>query len=171
MVTALPGAPTVAPALPQLPKQNKPWRPAGATESVTEAAPTAEGVRRQVRSTLARMATLLDERLPNVLRTATWAWEKTGSMAILDEEALQILTLARQDLRYAVLMGDPQVVALATEGLWALRTAFSVISLLETRLPSLIRLRTRMEDRDLMPQGRPFLDLAPALSELARRWA
>ena len=130
-----------------------------------------EGVRRQVRTTLGRMATLLDERLPDALRTATWAWEKTGSMALLDEEALQMLTLARQDLRYAVLMGEPQVVALATEGLWALRTAFSVISLLETRLPSLIRLRTRMEDRDLMPHGRPFLDLAPALSELARRWA
>lgn len=171
MVTALPGAPTVVPALPQLPKRTKPWRPAGGTESVTEAAPTAEGVRRQVRTTLGRMATLLDERLADALRSATWAWEKTGSMAFLDEETIEMLTLARQDLRYAVLMGEPQVVALATEGLWTLRTAFSVISLLETRLPSLIRLRTRMEDRDLMPQGRPFLDLAPALSELARRWA
>jgi len=116
------------------------------------------------------MANLIESRLPEALRSATWAWENTGSMALLNEEALEMLILARQDLRHAVLTGEPAVVALATEGLWALRTAFSVISLLQTRLPSLIRLRTRMEDQDLMPHGRPFLDLAPALSELGRRW-
>lgn len=171
MVTALPGAPIATPALAPLPQRKNPWRPSGAGEPAPEALPTTEGVRRHVRNTLARMANLVDARLPEALRSATWAWEQTGSMALLDDETLEMLMLARQDLRYAVLMGEPAVVALATEGLWALRTAFAVISLLETRLPSLIRLRTRMEDRDLMPHGRPFLDLAPALHELARRWA
>ena len=117
------------------------------------------------------MASLIESRLPEALRSAPWAWENTGSMALLNEEALEMLMQARQDLRHAVLHGEPAVVALATEGLWALRISFSVISLLQTRLPSLIRLRTRMEDQDLMPDGRPFLDLAPALSELGRRWA
>ena len=175
MVTALPGAPTVTPALPPLPRRKTPWHASQVNGPVaSEVTPTAEGIRRHVRNTLTRMANLVDERLPDALRSATWAWEQTGSMALLDDEALELLLLARQDLRYAVLMGEPPVVALATEGLWALRTAFAVISLLETRLPSLIRLRTRMEamnDRDLLPHGRPFLDLAPALHELARRWA
>ncbi len=171
MVSALPGTPTLTPSLPPLPrKATAPWR-AASNEAEPETCPTADVIRRRVRGTLQRMATQVEAHLPQALETAGRAWERTGSMALLDEESMEMMLLARQELRAAVQAGEPGTVALAVEGLWALRTAFAVVSLLEARLPALIRMRARVQDREWLPGGRPFLDLAPALSELARRWA
>lgn len=171
MVTALPGTPTVTPSLPALPRKTAgPWRrddvPAEAVPP-----PSAETIRRLVRTTLQRMAAQVEDRLPQALETASRAWERTGSMALLDDGTRELLLQTRAELRAAVSGDVPSEVALAVEGLWALRTAFAVITLLEARLPALIRMRARLSDREWLPQGRPFLDLAPALSEMARRWA
>ena len=169
MVSALPGTPTLTPSLPPLPRKET-WR-RGAAEAQLEPAPTTDVIRRHVRTCLQRMAAQVEAKLPLALETAGRAWERTGSMALLDEETLELLLLARRDLRSAVGTDEPATVALAVEGLWVLRTAFAVVSLLETRLPALIRMRARIQDRDWLPNGRPFLDLSPALAELARRWA
>lgn len=171
MVTALPGTPTLTRKLPPLPRKTPgPWRPAS-EDPEPASCPSPEQVRRQVRGTLQRMALQVEAHLPEALETAGRAWERTGSMALIDDETKEAIMAARQDLRAAVRAGDPATVALAVEGLWALRTAFAVVSLLESRLPALIRMRARLQVRDWLPRGRPFLDVAPALAELARRWA
>lgn len=185
MVTALPGTPARTPALPPLPRRSEgPWRGRVVAEPEAELpfGPTPEAIRRQVRELLVRMASQVDARLPQALSLATRAWERTGSMALIDEETRDALLQARDELRRAVRKGTPDVVALATEALWALRTALAVVTLLESRLPALIRVRTRQvegepgtsetgSDELLLPGGRPFLDVGPALAELARRWA
>jgi hypothetical protein len=44
------------------------------------------------------------------------------------------------------------------------------LSLLERRFAGVVRLRLRSERTELLVDGRPFLDVAAALSEAARAW-
>jgi hypothetical protein len=60
--------------------------------------------------------------------------------------------------------------AVALEGLLALEAACGLTTLAERRLSSLIRLRLRGRERELLPAGRPFLDLGAAFAEAARAW-
>jgi hypothetical protein len=62
------------------------------------------------------------------------------------------------------------VAAVALEGLLALEAACGLTTLAERRLSSLIRLRLRGRERDILPAGRPFLDLGAAFAEAARAW-
>jgi hypothetical protein len=52
-----------------------------------------------------------------------------------------------------------------------LEAACGLTTLAERRLSSVIRLRLRSDDQELLPAGRPFLDLGAAISEAARVWA
>jgi hypothetical protein len=60
--------------------------------------------------------------------------------------------------------------AAALEGLLAVDTAVALVRVFERRLATLLRLRLRSATPDLLPGGRPFLDLAGALAELAEAW-
>ena len=61
--------------------------------------------------------------------------------------------------------------AVALEGLIALEAACGLTALTEGRLSALIRLRVRTREDDLLPEGRPFLDLGAALAEAATAWS
>lgn len=72
--------------------------------------------------------------------------------------------------RHAETNGALPRAAVALEGLLVLDTAVSLVRLFESRLASLLRLRRRSATPELLPEGRPFLDLAGALRELAEVW-
>ena len=78
------------------------------------------------------------------------------------------LASTRHTLERAAVRPDP-VGAVALEGLLALEAARGLAALAEQRLSSLIRLRVRQTD-ELLPGGRPFLDLGAAIAEAARAW-
>jgi hypothetical protein len=60
--------------------------------------------------------------------------------------------------------------AIALEGLLALDAAIALVRLFERRLAALLRLRLRSATPELLPEGRPFLDLGAALREAAGAW-
>ena len=60
--------------------------------------------------------------------------------------------------------------AIALEGLLAVDASVALVRLFERRLASLLRLRLRSATPDLLPEGRPFLDLGRALHEVAGAW-
>jgi len=57
------------------------------------------------------------------------------------------------------------------EALLTIDTTVALLTLVEKRMATLVRLRLRSETPELVPQGRPFLDVAAALQEAARAWA
>ncbi len=60
--------------------------------------------------------------------------------------------------------------AVALEGLLALDASVALVRLFERRLAPLLRLRLRSATPDVLPDGRPFLDLGQALHEVAEAW-
>ena len=60
--------------------------------------------------------------------------------------------------------------AVALEGLLAIDLAIALVRLFERRLAALLRLRLRSATPELLPEGRPFLDLGRALHEAAEAW-
>jgi hypothetical protein len=98
------------------------------------------------------------------------SWEKIDDLSIVDEQLAALLAEARRAL-VAAARGPARLRAVAFEGLLALDAARGLTTLAEHGLASLIRLRVRAGDEELMPDGRPFLDIGAALAEAARAWA
>jgi hypothetical protein len=93
------------------------------------------------------------------------------ALTVVDEELGVTLAKTRRTLVAAATAASPGGRAVALEGLLALDTARGLVTLAERGLASLIRLRVRSQVEDLLPGGRPFLDLGAALAEAARAWA
>jgi hypothetical protein len=127
-------------------------------------------LRVMVGQTLAALARRIDQVLPGALARARQAWDKIDDLTIVDEELAATLAATRAAL-VAATGGSPQQRAVALEGLLALDAARGLAGLAERGFASLIRLRVRGKDDELLPQGRPFLDLGAALAEAARAWA
>jgi hypothetical protein len=126
-------------------------------------------LRAAVRAALNGLATRIDEVVPGVL-TAPWrAWEKIDALTIVDEDLARRLAETRRAL-VAASRGPARLRAVAFEGLLALDAARGLTTLAERGLASLIRLRLRAGEEELMPEGRPFLDIGAALAEAARAW-
>ena len=60
--------------------------------------------------------------------------------------------------------------AVALEGLLAVDASVALTRLFERRFATLLRLRMRSNTPELLPDGRPFLDLGRALREAAEAW-
>ena len=52
----------------------------------------------------------------------------------------------------------------------AVDASVALVRLFERRLAALLRLRMRSVNPDVLPEGRPFLDLGHALHEAAEAW-
>jgi hypothetical protein len=142
-------------------------------------------LRALVAECLAALARRIDETLPAALAQARQAWDRVDDLTIIDPSLRAALGDARRWLAAAASDATGPRGAVALEGLLALEAAFGLALLAERRLSALIRLRVRahaqgqgegqgqgeVESEDLLPSGRPFLDLGAALAEAAQAWA
>lgn len=141
-----------------------------------------------VAQSLSTMAQKIEQKLGPSLARARQAWDEVDNHDLIDRSFDATLDGVRRQLMAAIAAGgngqsgngqsgDGQsshsqvtLAAVALEGLLALETARALAALAERRLSSLIRLRVQT-DEDLLPGGRPFLDLGAAIAEAARAWA
>ncbi len=131
------------------------------------------GLRGLVSHCLQRLAARIEDKLGAALAEARRAWDQADSVTIVDADLGRTLGDARRKLGAAAAATGPERRALAAvglEGLLALEAACGLTTLAERRLSSVIRLRLRAQDEDLLPGGRPFLDLSAAFAEAARAW-
>jgi hypothetical protein len=129
-------------------------------------------LRALVAGCLQRLAEQIEYRLGPALEEAQRAWDQADSVSIVDVELGRQLAEARRQLGGAAdgSRSTAAVAAVALEGLLALEAACGLTTLAERRLSSLIRLRLRGREREILPAGRPFLDLGAAFAEAARAW-
>jgi|GEM_PF-1439199 len=147
-------------------------RLAGAGQDRSPPGPEAEGpeIRKRVADGLGALAALVDPALTAAVRRARQAWDQADALVVFDDQSLaQVAALRRWLLARAG--GTPgQAAAGALEGLLALDGAMALIRLFERRLAALLRLQLRSPEPELLPRGRPFLDLAAALREAEQAW-
>jgi hypothetical protein len=127
-------------------------------------------LRAAVHQALAALGARIDGVLPPVLAQPWRNWDTIDDLSIVDESLATTLAHTRR-LLVAAARGPARLRAVAFEGLLALDAARGLTTLAEHGLASLIRLRVRAGEEELMPEGRPFLDLGNALAEAARAWA
>jgi hypothetical protein len=134
------------------------------------AAPDA-GLRPAIAAVLAGLAHRAEPELAASLRRAREAWDQADSFAVIDA-ALEdeIAALRRRLVRGATADATAPSRAIALEGLLAIDASVALVRLFERRLAALLRLRLRSATPDLLPEGRPFLDLGRALHEAAEAW-
>ena len=162
----------------------KPEAPADATAQPTpEAAqPPPTPITPALRAEIARLRTLvasclrslskqLDKHFGPAIANARKAWEQADDLVVVDPPLAASIAETRRALHRAAHAPHPAVRAVAFECLLALDSACGLTGLAERRLSSLIRLRVRSDDPELLPEGRPFIDLARALAEAAREWS
>ena len=131
----------------------------------------AADLRRDVAALLARLARRVDEVLATALARAGKAWEQVDALSMLDHETEGDVGVTRRRLAAAADVAAPAAQrAVALEGLLAVDAAVALARLFERRMASLLRLRLRSPSRELLPLGRPFLDLGAALHEAAEAW-
>ena len=126
-------------------------------------------LRALVTAGLQALADRTERKLASTLAGARQAWDRVDSEQIVEPSLDAILDGTRRALQAAAAQHDA-VAGAALEGLLVLEAARGLVALFERRLSSLIRLRGRESD-ELLPEGRPFVDLGPALAEAARAWA
>jgi hypothetical protein len=124
---------------------------------------------RRVGALLTELADRLEPALTTALDRAVRAWDQADDLTVLDDKLL----LRARDLsaRWHVAAAAGDVTApRAIEACLAIEAATDLVRLLEQRLATFIRLHLQLSS-ELLPKGRPFLDIAAAIRELARRWS
>jgi hypothetical protein len=91
-------------------------------------------------------------------------------VSIVDEKLLARAASLKARWQEVAASGEPGCEAAALEATLAVDASLGLVSLMERRLATLIRLQLG-GGGTLLPDGRPFLDVSSALSELARGWA
>ena len=109
--------------------------------------------------------------LPPALVEARRAWDKADEVNVFDDDLRTAFARARAVLHDGQQAPSTALRAVALESVLALRAVGALVDLIEQRLVVLIRLQVRTYGPELLPAGRPFLDIAAALSDAARRWA
>jgi hypothetical protein len=128
-------------------------------------------LRREVGALLARLARRVDDALAAALARAASAWEQVDALTMIDAELESEVASTRLRLARAAHPTAPSGQrAVALEGLLAVVAAVALARLCERRMASLLRLRLRSPASELLPAGRPFLDLGAALHEAAEAW-
>jgi hypothetical protein len=132
--------------------------------AVVPPASGAAAPRRELGLFLADLASRLEPQLAAALARAGHAWDQVDAGTVVDaptrERAAAIAAAWRA-------CGGPE----ALLALLTLETVLSVVSLIERRLATLVRLRLRSDTPELVIDGRPFLDVPRALADVARRWS
>jgi hypothetical protein len=127
-------------------------------------------VRKRVAGTLGALAALVEPALTAAVRRARQAWDQADALVVLDERSLAEITASRRWLASCAGSGRSDAAASALEGLLVVEATVALTRLFEHRLAALLRLRLRSADPELLPGGRPFLDLAAALREAEQAW-
>jgi hypothetical protein len=121
---------------------------------------------RRTGALMAEVARRLEPALQRALAAGQREWDQIDDVAVLDD-ALRAEAAAIG----AGLASAPAEEPTRAEALLALRTAIGLAELVERRLASLVRLRLRSAETELIVDGRPFLPIAAALAEAARCWS
>ena len=130
-----------------------------------------DDLRSAVAAVLDRLASRTEPALVACLRRSREKWDQADSLAIIEDDLADELSALRERLaRAAEAASPPARRAIALEGLLALDASVALVRLFERRLAPLLRLRLRSATPDVLPDGRPFLDLGQALHEVAEAW-
>jgi hypothetical protein len=130
-----------------------------------------DDLRPAITSLLARIARRTEPELIGSLTQATEAWDQADTFAVLDDDLEAEIAATRRRLAAgAGPTATPARRAIALEGLLAVDASIALVRLFERRLAALLRLRMRAPTPELLPGGRPFLDLSRALHEVAEAW-
>jgi hypothetical protein len=128
-------------------------------------------LRPAVAALLVRLARRAEPALLTAMQRAREAWDQADAFSPIDPELEVEIGVLRRHLAAAT---GPRTTAarraIALEGLLAIDAALAVVRLFERRLAALQRLRLRSATPELLPGGRPFLDLGRALHEAAEAW-
>ncbi len=127
-------------------------------------------LRAAVGELLRELAARTEPALHGALTRTAVAWDQADAMSILDDALLARAEDLQTRWRHVAGSGAPGAVAAALEALLALEASLGLVALVERRLATLIRLRLG-SGGELLPEGRPFLDVSSALVEAARGWA
>jgi len=130
----------------------------------------ADDLRRAAADLLGGLTRRCEPALIAVLERAARAWDQADTFSAIDGDVEAEIAAVRRRLTAAASDGDGARRATALEGLLAVDTAVALVRLFERRLATLLRLRLRSATPELLPEGRPFLDLARALDQLAEAW-
>ncbi len=131
----------------------------------------AGALRPEIAALLARLAQRAAPALAASLQRARAEWDQADSFTVLDEELEHdVAALRRRLATEAAPAATPADRAIALEGLLVVDAAIALVRIVERRLAALLRLRLRSATPDLLPEGRPFLDLGLALHEVAEAW-
>jgi hypothetical protein len=143
----------------------------------TVAAPAESGrvarddLRPAIAAVLERLASRTEPALVACIRRSREEWDQADSLSIIDADLAEELAALRRRLAHSAQPASPAGRrAIALEGLVILDAAVALVRLFERRLAPLLRLRLRSATPDVLPSGRPFLDLAEALHEVAEAW-
>lgn len=130
--------------------------------------PPPRALRARLAGLLSTLCDRLEPALIAALRQAEVAWDSFDTLAVLDP-ALQAEAQAISDGASALeAAADAGLRAAGLELRLSLAAALGLIDLCERRLATLVRLRVQSSEPALLPAGRPFLDIAAALTEVAR---
>lgn len=130
-----------------------------------------DDLRPAIAALLARVAHRAEPELMKALAQASAAWDQADAFTVIDAEVeAEIATTRRRLTASAGAAAPPARRAIALEGLLAIDASIALVRLFERRLAALLRLRLRSATPELLPGGRPFLDLAGALHEVAEAW-
>lgn len=144
---------------------------AGAAEEREQRPEGRDDLRPAVASVLARVARRADPALIASLERAQVAWDQADSFSVLDEDLeAEVAAVRRRLSASAGAAESPARRAIALEGLLAVDGCVALVRLFERRLAALLRLRRRSVTPELLPEGRPFLDLGRALHEVVEAW-
>ena len=152
-------------------------RPSAALAPVTDASEVeaaeiqVAALRTRLGALLAELAARVEPALPVALERALRAWDQVDSLSVVDEPLRARSATLRRDAERLFGDEDPARRAAGLEATLTLDAALGLVWLLEHRLATLVRLRLRGPSPELLPAGRPFLDVAAALAEAARGWA
>ena len=132
--------------------------------------PDLPALRAGVGALLGELASRTEPALHHALSRAANAWDQADAVSIVDADLSARTAELTARWREAAVCGEPSARAAAVEALLALEAALGLVALVERRLATLIRLRLT-GGGELLPEGRPFLDVAGALREASRGWA
>lgn len=145
-------------------------RAAAAAGAGDEAPLTPAALRARAAALVAALAERVEAALPTALERATQAWDQADDFVILDGELGGEAAALRRAADALAQDDGAAARAAGIESRLLIDAAFGLVGLLERRFAAVVRLRLRSATPELIVDGRPFLDVAPALAEVARRW-
>jgi hypothetical protein len=131
---------------------------------------TTDELRRAVADLLGGLARRCEPLLIAALKRAARAWDQADSFLVIDGDTEGEIAALRRRLAGAAIGGGRAHRATALEGLLAVDATVALVRVFERRLATLLRLRLRSATPELLPDERPFLDLARALGQVAEAW-